>query len=126
MSDTKEKLFKGGEVLMEEYKGEDVLTPEDFTDEHKMLAQPTDDYIVKEVLTKIDNIAEHEFEHSVVLLHKAGELGLVSADIPEHYDGLGLDKVSSSLISEKLGRQGGFSISHGAHVGIGSLHIAFF
>src|SRR5690625_220251 len=126
MSDTKEKLFKGGEFLIEEYKGEDVLTPEDFSDEHKMIAQTTDDYITKEVLPKIDNLENHEFEHSVDLLHKAGELGLLSADIPEEYDGLGLDKISSSLITEKMGRAGGFSISHGAHVGIGSLPIVFF
>ncbi|MBU5467264.1 acyl-CoA dehydrogenase family protein [Virgibacillus sp. MSJ-26] len=126
MSDTKEKLFKGGEFLIEDYKGEDVLTPEDFSDEHKMIAQTTDDYITKEVLPKIDNLENHEFEHSVDLLHKAGELGLLSADIPEEYDGLGLDKISSSLITEKMGRAGGFSISHGAHVGIGSLPIVFF
>src|SRR5690625_2748422 len=108
MSDTKEKLFKGGEFLIEEYKGEDVLTPEDFSDEHKMIAQTTDDYIDKEVLPKIDNLENHEFEHSVELLHKAGELGLLSADIPEDYDGLGLDKVSSparpifSVINDEL------------------------
>src|SRR5690625_6514090 len=126
MSDTKEKLFKGGEFLIEDYKGEDVLTPEDFSDENKMIDQTTDDYITKEVLTKIDNLEKNEFEHSVDLVHKAGELGLLSADIPEEYDGLGLDKISSSLITEKMGRAGGFSISHGAHVGIGSLPIVFF
>src|SRR5699024_12391324 len=97
-----------------------------FSDEHKMLTQTTDDYITKEVLPKIDNLENHEFEHSVDLLHKAGEIGLLSADIPEEYDGLGLDKVSSSLITEKMGRAGGFSISHGDHVGIGSLPIVFF
>ena len=46
--------------------------------------------------------------------------------MPEEYGGLALDKVSSALISEKLARAGGFSISHGAHVGIGSLPIVLF
>src|SRR5699024_12730935 len=56
----------------------------------------------------------------------AGELGLLSADIPEEYGGLGLDKISSSLITENFAPAGGFSITHGAHVGIGSLPIVFF
>src|SRR5690606_10563360 len=62
----------------------------------------------------------------VELLKKAGELGLLSADIPEEYGGLGLDKTSSALITEKFSRAGAFSITHGAHVGIGSLPIVFF
>src|SRR5699024_10167413 len=63
---------------------------------------------------------------SDLLLHKAGELGLLSADIPEEYGGLNLDKISSSLITEKFARAGGFSVTHGAHVGIGTLPIVFF
>src|SRR5699024_4419259 len=57
---------------------------------------------------------------------KAGELGLLSADIPAEYGGLELDRISSSLITEKISRAGGFSITHGAHVGIGTLPIVFF
>ncbi len=60
------------------------------------------------------------------LLKEAGELGLLGADVPEEYGGLGLDKVSSALIAERMSRAGGFSISHGAHVGIGSLPIVLF
>src|SRR5690625_3730435 len=60
------------------------------------------------------------------LLKKAGEIGLLGADVPETYGGLALDTISSSLISEKFSRAGGFSVTHGAHVGIGSLPIVFF
>ena len=126
MSETKEKLFKGGAFLVEDLNGEDILTPEDFSDEHNMIAKTTEDFVVGEVLPLVDNLENHEFEHSVNLLHKAGELGLLSADIPEEYGGLGLDKISSSLITEKFARAGGFSITHGAHVGIGTLPIVFF
>lgn len=121
-----EKLFKGGSFLTQDFTGEDVLTPEDFTDEHKMIAKTTEDFAVKEVVPLIDNLENHEFEHSVDLLRKAGELGLLSADIPAEYGGLELDRISSSLITEKISRAGGFSITHGAHVGIGTLPIVFF
>ena len=121
-----EKLFKGGSFLTQEFEADDILTPEDFTEEHKMIAKTTEDFVEGEVVPLIDKLENHEFEHSVDLLHKAGELGLLSADIPEEYGGLELDRTSSSLISEKFARAGGFSITHGAHVGIGSLPIVFF
>lgn len=126
MSDTKEKIFKGGSFLVEELTGEDVITPEDFTEEHKMIAKTTEDFVEGEVLPKVDNLENHEFEYSVELLKKAGELGLLGVDVPEEYGGLALDKISSSLITEKFSRAGGFSVTHGAHVGIGSLPIVFF
>ncbi len=126
MSETKERLFKGGGFLVEDISGEDIITPEDFTDEHRMIAKTTEDFVLGEVVPKIDHLENHEFDHSVKLLKKAGELGLLGADVPEAYGGLALDKISSSLITEKFSRAGGFSITHGAHVGIGSLPIVFF
>ncbi|WP_100012937.1 acyl-CoA dehydrogenase family protein [Lentibacillus sediminis] len=126
MSETKERLFKGGAFLTEDLTGDDIITPEDFTEEHKMIAKTTEDFVNGEVLPKLENLENHEFEHSVDLLKKAGELGLLGADVPEEYGGLGLDKISSSLITEKFTPAGGFSVSHGGHVGIGSLPIVFF
>src|SRR5699024_3873296 len=121
-----EKTFKGGAFLTEDLDGEDVITPEDVTDEHKMIAKTTEDLVLGEVVPKIDHLENHEFDYSVDLLKKAGDLGLLSADIHEEYGGLQLDKISSSLITEKFSRAGGFSVTHGAHVGIGSLPIVFF
>lgn len=126
MSETTEKVFKGGGFLVEDVKAEDILTPEDFTEEHKMIARTTEEYVKNEVWPVIDNLENHEFDKSVDLLKKAGELGLLGADVPEEYGGLELDKIASSLITEKMSLAGGFSISHGAHVGIGSLPIVFF
>src|SRR5699024_6626618 len=104
------KEIKGGSFLIEDLTVEDVITPEDFSDEHRMIASTTEGFIEDEVVPLIDNLENHEFEHSVKLLKKAGDLGLLSADIPEEYGGLGLDKISSSLITEKFARAGGFSI----------------
>ncbi|MFZ0475863.1 MAG: acyl-CoA dehydrogenase family protein, partial [Halobacillus sp.] len=125
MSELKE-MIKGGGFMVEDLSAEDVITPEDFTDEHLMIAKTAEDFVLGEVVPKIDNLENHEFEHSVKLLKQAGELGLLGADVPEEYGGLQLDKISSSLITEKFSRGGGFSVTHGAHVGIGSLPIVFF
>lgn len=126
MSETKDRIFKGGAFLTEDLTGADIITPEDFSDEHQMIARTTEDYVVNEVVPLLDKLENHEFEHSVDLLKQAGELGLLGADVPEAYGGLGLDKISSSLITEKMSRAGGFSVTHGAHVGIGTLPIVFF
>lgn len=126
MANTLDNVVKGGSFLIEEIRPDQVFTPEDFTEEHQMIAKTTEDFVENEVLPLVDKLENHEFEHSVELLRKAGELGLLSVDIPEEYGGLGLDKVSSALIGEKMSRSGGFSITHGAHVGIGSLPIVLF
>ncbi|WP_433744248.1 acyl-CoA dehydrogenase family protein [Falsibacillus pallidus] len=126
MSNQTEKLVKGGSFLIEEVSYEQVFTPEDYSDEQKMIAKTTEDYVLNEVMPEVEHLENHEFDRSVKLLKQAGDLGLLGADVPEEYGGLGLDKVSSALIAEKMSRAGGFSISHGAHVGIGSLPIVLF
>ncbi|MBT2571931.1 acyl-CoA dehydrogenase family protein [Planococcus sp. ISL-110] len=119
-------LIKGGSFLIEDADLSRVFTPEDFTEEQKMIAKTTEDYVNTEVMPVVENLENHEFEHSVRLLKTAGELGLLGADVPEQYGGLGLDKIASALIAEKMSKAGGFSITHGAHVGIGSLPIVLF
>ncbi|KMJ55158.1 acyl-CoA dehydrogenase, partial [Bacillus sp. LL01] len=126
MSNTAERVVKGGSFLVEDIEAEKVFTPEDFSDEQIMIGRTTEEFAVKEVSPVLEKIENHEFEYTVKLLKQAGELGLLGADVPEEYGGLGLDKISSSLISEKFVRGGAFGLSHGAHVGIGSLPIVFF
>ncbi|MFE8696648.1 acyl-CoA dehydrogenase family protein [Cytobacillus sp. FJAT-53684] len=126
MTNQTDKMIKGGSFLIEDVTYDQVFTPEDYTDEHKMIAKTTEDYVVNEVLPEVPYLEKHEFDRSVKLLKQAGDLGLLGVDVPEEYGGLGLDKVSSALIAEKMSIAGGFSITHGAHVGIGSLPIVLF
>ncbi len=126
MSSSVEKAAKGGSFLVEEVEAQNVYTPEDFTDEQIMMGKTTEDFVVKEVVPQLEKIENHEFDISRNLLTKAGELGLLGADVPEEYGGLALDKISSSLITEKFSRARSFSLSYGAHVGIGSLPIVLF
>ncbi|MFZ4450858.1 acyl-CoA dehydrogenase family protein [Salibacterium aidingense] len=126
MSRTMEIGWKGAGFLVEEVPSEQVFTPEDFTEEQKMIAKTTEDFVLGEVVPEAEKMENHQFEISRRLLEEAGELGLLGADVPEKYGGLGLDKISSTLITEKFSRAGAFSLSHGAHVGIGTLPIVFF
>ncbi|MFJ8065644.1 acyl-CoA dehydrogenase family protein [Psychrobacillus sp. NPDC096426] len=119
-------VIKGGSFLVEDVDASRIFTPEDFTDEQKMIAKTAEDFVTNEVLPVVEKLENHEFEHSVRLLKSAGDLGLLAADIPEAYGGIALDKISSALIAEKLSVAGGFSITHGAHVGIGTLPIVLF
>lgn len=125
MADTKE-LIRGGSFLIDAGSADDMFVPEQFTDEHKMIAKTTEEFIVNEVRPHLEEIENHQFDISVRLLKEAGELGLLAGDVPEKYDGLGLDKVSTALVTEKFSLSRGFALSYGAHVGIGSLPIVYF
>ncbi|MDF2682408.1 MAG: acyl-CoA dehydrogenase [Brevibacillus sp.] len=125
MADTKE-LIRGGSFLIDAGSADDVFVPEEYTEEQKMIAKTTEDFINNEVRPHLEEIENHNFEISVRLLKEAGELGLLAGDVPEKYDGLGLDKVSTALVTEKFSLARGFALSYGAHVGIGSLPIVYF
>jgi len=125
MGETKE-LIRGGSFLIEAGLADDVFVPEEYTEEQKMIAKTTEDFVVNEVRPHLEEIENHQFDISVRLLKEAGELGLLAGDVPEKYDGLGLDKVSTALVTEKFALSRGFALSYGAHVGIGSLPIVYF
>ncbi|WP_044895922.1 acyl-CoA dehydrogenase family protein [Bacillus alveayuensis] len=126
MANKTDSYIKGGSFILDDVTYDQVFTPEDFTEEQKMIGKTTEDFVVNEVVPHIDELENQQFDISIKLLKKAGELGLLGADIPEEYGGLGLDKVSSALIAEKFSRAGGFSVTFGAHVGIGTLPIVLF
>jgi alkylation response protein AidB-like acyl-CoA dehydrogenase len=120
------KIFAGGEFLITDAAPEDVFTPEDFTDEHRMIYETARDFVEKEVIPNIDRLEEKDHELVLGLLAKAGELGLLGTDIPEEYGGLELDKVSTTVVGEAIVNGGAFAVVHGAHTGIGTLPIVYF
>jgi len=120
------KIFSGGEFLITEVAPEDVFTPEDFTDEHKMIFETAKGFVSKEIQPNIDRLEEKDHDLVLGLLAKAGELGLMGTDVPEEYGGLELDKVSTTVVGEAMGTAGVFSVVYGAHTGIGTLPIVYF
>ncbi|WP_145133458.1 acyl-CoA dehydrogenase family protein [Paenibacillus sp. Y412MC10] len=125
MSTTMNKVI-GGSYIIEDTDFHNIVTPEDFTEEHRMIAETTEDFVAGEVVPHDEAIEKLNYELTVEKMRKAGELGLLGADVPEAYGGLGLDKVSSTLISERLTKASAFALSIGAHVGIGTLPIVYF
>ncbi len=126
MADTQTDRPRGGSFLVQPGTPEATFTPEDFTEEQRMIAQTTREFLETEVLPQLERIEAKDFEVTVDLMHKAGELGLLSVSIPEQYGGLELDQACGMLVSEHLAKCGSFAVSHGGHTGIGSLPIVYF
>ncbi len=123
---TVKSTLKGGEFLIKETPYENVFIPEEFTEEHTMMAQMANDFLVQEVLNKLDRIDAQEEGLMPSLLDKAGELGMLGVSLPEEYGGFGKDFISSMLMTEVLGGGHSFSVAMAAHTGIGTLPILYF
>ena len=120
------KLVQGGAFLIEDLTPEEIFTPEDFNEEHRMIAETTRQFMDNEVIPRIDELEKHDWKLSRELIKKAADLGLIGANIPEEYGGLGLDQTSGALISENIGRSASFATTLGAESGIGLLPIIYF
>ena len=105
---------------------EDVFTPEDFSDEQRSMARTAEEFIDREVVPRLAEIEEKQQGVIPELLHRAGELGLLAIEVPEAYGGLGLDKATALLVSERAAKVASFSVSWGAHTGIGTLPIVYY
>jgi alkylation response protein AidB-like acyl-CoA dehydrogenase len=120
------QIIKGGSFLIEERSPEEIFTPEDFTEEHRMIAETTREFIDGEVRPRIPELEKHDWTLARELIHKSAELGLVGAVIPEEYGGLGLDQTSGVVVAENFGRAASFAVTFGAQTGIGTLPIVYF
>ncbi len=118
--------ISGGSFLLEERKPDDVFTPEDFTEQHLLIAQTADEFAVNEIIPNIEKMEHKDFSITRDLLKKAGELGLSSAEIPEAYGGLEMDKVTAAVIADRIAKYAGFATTWGGHTGIGTLPIVYF
>src|SRR3954469_2969899 len=120
------RQVKGGSFLIEDRLPEDIFTPEDFTEEHRQIAKTTLEFTANEVMPLADKIEAKDFTVTRALLRKAGELGLMSVDVPEQYGGLQMDKVTSALIAESMSQLASFSVAFSAHSGIGTLPVVWY
>ncbi|MGA8149566.1 MAG: acyl-CoA dehydrogenase family protein [Terriglobales bacterium] len=119
------KIF-GGSFLIEDRTPDEVFTPEDFTDQHLLIAQTAEEFANKEIVPNAEKMEHKDFSVTRELVRKAGDLGLSGVDIPEQYGGLQLDKVTSALVADRLAKYAGFSTTWGAHACIGTLPIVYF
>src|SRR5580700_4334808 len=116
----------GGSFLLETRQPSEVFTPEDFTEQHRLIGQTAEEFAVKEILPNAEKIEHKDFSVTRDLLKKAGELGLTSVEIPEAYGGLEMDKVTAAIIASQIAKYAGFATTWGGHTGIGMLPIVYF
>jgi alkylation response protein AidB-like acyl-CoA dehydrogenase len=120
------RAAKGGSFLLESPLPAEVFTPADLTDDQKLIGQTAEEFVLKEVFPLIKDLEAKKPGLMPELVKKAGELGLMSGGTPEQYGGAGLDKIATTVLTEKLSIYGGFAVTHGAHAGIGTLPIVYF
>jgi alkylation response protein AidB-like acyl-CoA dehydrogenase len=117
---------KGGSFLLDASLPQDVFTPADLTDDQKLIGQTAEEFVTKEVMPLVKDLENKKPGLMAELVRKGAELGIMSGGIPEQYGGAGLDKIATTVLTEKLSIYGGFAVTHGAHGGIGTLPIVYF
>lgn len=118
--------LRGGEFIVKDASPESVFTVEEFNEEQQMVQAMASDFMEQEVMTVAMKLEKHDFDLSVELMRKAGELGLLGTAIPAEYNGMGQDVITGCIIAEQVGRTGSFATTLIAHVGIGTLPILYF
>src|ERR1700735_5834602 len=116
----------GGSFLLESRRPDEVFTPEDFTEQQRLIGQTAEEFTVNEILPNVEKMEHKDFSISRDLLKKAGDLGLSGVEVPEAYGGLELDKVTAAVIADHIAQYAGFSTTWGAHTGIGLLPLVYF
>jgi alkylation response protein AidB-like acyl-CoA dehydrogenase len=111
-----EKTVKGGGWLLEE--SAESFTPEQLTEEHRLIGRTADEFVAAEVYPALDRLEQKEWTLARSLVSRCGELGLLGTDVPEEFGGVGLDKVSSVVVGECIGKSASFAATFGAQTGL--------
>src|SRR4029078_9689485 len=123
---TSKAVLKGGEWLIKESSEADIFSPENFSEEQKMIRDMCNQFLDTEVMPILDRIDALEPGLMRSLVQKTGQQGLLATSFPEEYGGLGKDFVTSTIVNEYLGAGHSFSVAIAAHTGIGTLPILYF
>src|SRR5205085_7453819 len=118
--------MSGGSFLLDTRTPDEVFTPEDFSEQHQLIGQTTEEFATNEIVPNIEKIEHKDFSITRDLIKKAGDLGLAGVEIPEAYGGLEMDKVTAAVIADHIAKYAGFATTWGGHSGIGTLPIVYF
>jgi len=116
----------GGGFLLETRSPDEIFTPEDLSEEQRQVAATAERFAREEILPRVAAIEAKEPGAMPAILRKAAELGFTAVDIPEEYGGLGMDKVSSTLITDRISVLASVSTAFGAHIGIATLPLVWY
>jgi alkylation response protein AidB-like acyl-CoA dehydrogenase len=123
---TTTEVRKGGSWLLEDTDASTVFTPERLSEEHRLMAQTTDEFVEGELLPALDRLEQKDWELARSLIRRAGELGLLGISVPEEYGGLDLDKASSLVVVERIARSASFATTFGGQANLCILPLVLF
>jgi alkylation response protein AidB-like acyl-CoA dehydrogenase len=109
---------RGGVWLIEDTTADVVFTREKLSDEHRLIGQTADEFMTSEVLPALERLEQKDWSLARTLVRRCGELGLLGTDVPESLGGVELDKVSSIVVGEAVGRSASFATTFGAQTGL--------
>src|SRR3954453_2540918 len=115
---TETTILRGGQWLIQPPEADGVFTPERLSEEHRLIGRTAQEFVDNEVLSVLDKLEQKDWNLSRTLVRRGGDLGLLGVDVPEAYGGVGLDKVTSLVVSEKLARAASFGATFGAHANL--------
>ncbi len=118
--------MKGGAWLIESTPPECVFTPEKLTEEHRLIAQTTEQFVAQEAIPALDRLEQHEWSVARNLVKRCGDLGLLGIDVPEEYGGLALDKATSLVVSERMSKSASFAATFGGQANLTVLPLMLF
>ena len=116
----------GGDWLLSTTDPASVLTPEKISDEHRLMAQTTDEFVAQEVVPRMEKLERKDWTEARALIRRCGELGLLGINVPEAYGGLDLDKTSSLVVAERVSVVASFGATFGAQANLCILPITLF
>jgi len=115
---TATSILRGGEWLLQSSDAGSVFTPERLTEEHRLIGRTAQEFVANEVAPVVERLEQKDWALSRTLVQRGGDLGLLGVDVPEAYGGVGLDKVSSLVVSAKLAGTASFGATFGAHANL--------
>ncbi len=119
-------MGKGGAWLIESTAADCVFTPERLSEEHRLIARTTEQFVEQEALPALDRLEKHEWSVVRDLVKRCGELGLLGIDVPEEYGGLALDKITSLVVSERMSKSASFAAAFGGQANLTVLPLMLF
>jgi alkylation response protein AidB-like acyl-CoA dehydrogenase len=126
LSKASQNRIPGGGFLLHDPAPSEIFTLEDMTDEHRQTAAMASSFAERSIIPVFKRIEDKEPGLVAGLIREAGELGLLGADVPEEFGGVGLDKVTSAIIADRISVSGSFYVAFSAHVGIGTLPLLWY
>lgn len=127
METVERKLTRGGAFILQETNAADVFTPEEFSEEQRMMREAIQEFVDRDVWPARERFESKDYDYTFELMRKIGEMGFLGVSVPEAYGGLGMGFVDTMLVCEYIsGASGSLSTAFGAHTGIGTMPIVLY